>query len=190
MRMIFGAIGGMKFGKGNRSTLRKPTPAPLCPPQNPTWQTRSRTPDRNGGKPATNRLSYGAAFLAAFRRLLRLSGSRWRYSTPPPHGFNESFSPIVLHLGFLNHLFLCFTTPNVLHFFLSFHLSFLLCPLLQFKLTIQGSTASGMSCSVMWRHISKDNNLHIHRCHHYQRQDISRRPVSSSPSGNFCTNNE
>jgi hypothetical protein len=25
-------------------------------------QTRSRTPDRSGGKPATNRLSYGAAF--------------------------------------------------------------------------------------------------------------------------------
>jgi hypothetical protein len=62
MRMIFGAIGGMKFGRGNRSTRRKPTPAPLCPPQNPTWQPRSQTPDRSGGKPATNRLSYGAAF--------------------------------------------------------------------------------------------------------------------------------
>jgi hypothetical protein len=23
-----------------------------------------------------------------FRRLLRLAGSRWRYSTPPPHGFS------------------------------------------------------------------------------------------------------
>jgi hypothetical protein len=62
MRMIFGATGGMKIGRGNRSTLRKPTPVPLCPPQNPTWQTRSRSPDRSGGKPATNRLSYGAAF--------------------------------------------------------------------------------------------------------------------------------
>jgi hypothetical protein len=30
-----GAIGGMKIGKGNRSTRRKPTPAPLCPPQIP-----------------------------------------------------------------------------------------------------------------------------------------------------------
>jgi hypothetical protein len=34
-----GAIGGMKIGRGNRSTRRKPTPAPLCPPQNPTQQT-------------------------------------------------------------------------------------------------------------------------------------------------------
>jgi hypothetical protein len=68
MRMIFGAIGGMKIDKGNRSTRRKPTPAPLCPPQNPTWQTRSRSPDRSGGKPATNRLSYGADFfLVPFR---------------------------------------------------------------------------------------------------------------------------
>jgi hypothetical protein len=49
------------FGRWNRSTRRKPTPPPLCPPQNPTWQTWSRTPDRSGGKPATNRLSYGAA---------------------------------------------------------------------------------------------------------------------------------
>jgi hypothetical protein len=28
-----GAIGGMKIGKGNRSTRRKPALAPLCPPQ-------------------------------------------------------------------------------------------------------------------------------------------------------------
>jgi hypothetical protein len=38
-----GAIGGMKIGKGNRSTRRKPTPAPLCPPQIPLDQTRDRT---------------------------------------------------------------------------------------------------------------------------------------------------
>jgi hypothetical protein len=30
-----GAIGGMKIGRGNRSTRRKPVPAPPCPPQNP-----------------------------------------------------------------------------------------------------------------------------------------------------------
>jgi hypothetical protein len=30
-----GKIGGMKIGKGNRSTRRKPAPAPLCPPQIP-----------------------------------------------------------------------------------------------------------------------------------------------------------
>jgi hypothetical protein len=30
-----GEIGGMKIGRGNRSTERKPAPAPLCPPQIP-----------------------------------------------------------------------------------------------------------------------------------------------------------
>jgi hypothetical protein len=30
-----GPIGGMKIGKGNRSTRRNPVPDPLCPPQIP-----------------------------------------------------------------------------------------------------------------------------------------------------------
>jgi hypothetical protein len=38
-----GAIGGMKIGRGNRSTRRKPTPAPFCPPQIPLDQNRART---------------------------------------------------------------------------------------------------------------------------------------------------
>jgi hypothetical protein len=33
-----GAIGGMKIGRGNRSTRRKPAPAPLCPPQIPSYR--------------------------------------------------------------------------------------------------------------------------------------------------------
>jgi hypothetical protein len=41
--MIFGVIGGMKFGRGNQSTRRKPTPAPLCPPQIPHDQTQARS---------------------------------------------------------------------------------------------------------------------------------------------------
>jgi hypothetical protein len=38
-----GEIGGM-IGKGNRSTLRKPAPVPLCPPQTPhAARMRTRT---------------------------------------------------------------------------------------------------------------------------------------------------
>jgi hypothetical protein len=36
----YGAVGGMRIGRGNRSTRRKPAPVPLCPPQIPhdlTW---------------------------------------------------------------------------------------------------------------------------------------------------------
>jgi hypothetical protein len=52
----------MRIGRGNRSTRRKPAPVPLCPPQIPHDLTWARTPDRSGRKPATNRLSYGAAY--------------------------------------------------------------------------------------------------------------------------------
>jgi hypothetical protein len=39
----YGAISGMKFGRGSRSTRRKPEPAPICPPQIPHEQTLART---------------------------------------------------------------------------------------------------------------------------------------------------
>jgi hypothetical protein len=38
-----GELGGMKIGRGNGSTRRKPAPAPLYPPQIPLDQTRART---------------------------------------------------------------------------------------------------------------------------------------------------
>jgi hypothetical protein len=38
-----GEFGGMKIGRGNRSTRGKPAPAPLCQPQIPLDQTRART---------------------------------------------------------------------------------------------------------------------------------------------------
>jgi hypothetical protein len=34
-----GEFGGMKIGRGNRSTRRKLAPAPVCPPQIPLYQT-------------------------------------------------------------------------------------------------------------------------------------------------------
>jgi hypothetical protein len=36
-------FGGMKIGRGNPSTRRKPAPTLLCPPQIPLDQTRDRT---------------------------------------------------------------------------------------------------------------------------------------------------
>jgi hypothetical protein len=50
-----GEIGGIMIGRGNRSTRRNPAPqtSHACPDANP---------GRRGGKPATNRLSYGTAW--------------------------------------------------------------------------------------------------------------------------------
>jgi hypothetical protein len=56
-----GQIGGMKIDRGNLSTRRKPTPASLLSTTSPTWLDPGLNPDRRGGKPATNRLSYGTA---------------------------------------------------------------------------------------------------------------------------------
>jgi hypothetical protein len=57
-----GAVGGMRIGRGNWSTRRKPAPVPLCPSQIPHDLTPARTLGRCSGKPATNRLSYGTAY--------------------------------------------------------------------------------------------------------------------------------
>jgi hypothetical protein len=39
----YGAVGGMRIGRGNRSTRRKPATVPLCPPQIPHDLTWDRT---------------------------------------------------------------------------------------------------------------------------------------------------
>jgi hypothetical protein len=39
----YGAVGGMRIGRRNRSTRRKPAPLPLCPPQIPHDLTWDRT---------------------------------------------------------------------------------------------------------------------------------------------------
>jgi hypothetical protein len=41
--MVIGAIGGMKIGRGNRSTRRNSVPVPICAPQTPQDQTSART---------------------------------------------------------------------------------------------------------------------------------------------------
>jgi hypothetical protein len=51
-----GEIGEMMISRGDRSTRRKPAPVSLCPPQK---LCPDANPSRRGGKPATNRLSYG-----------------------------------------------------------------------------------------------------------------------------------
>jgi hypothetical protein len=38
-----GAIGGMRIGRGNGNTRRKPASVPLCPPQIPHVLNRTRT---------------------------------------------------------------------------------------------------------------------------------------------------
>jgi hypothetical protein len=51
-------------GETNRSFLGENLPqSNFCPLQNPAWSDPGLNPGRRGGKAATNRLSYGAAFM-------------------------------------------------------------------------------------------------------------------------------
>jgi hypothetical protein len=52
-----GEFGGMKIGRGSRSTRRKPAPVPLRPPPIPLDQTRART---RGAVVRSQRLTAGA----------------------------------------------------------------------------------------------------------------------------------
>jgi hypothetical protein len=57
-----GEIGGIKSGRGKRSTRINPAPATTLSKKNPTWLDAGLNPSRRGGMPETNRLSYGVAW--------------------------------------------------------------------------------------------------------------------------------
>jgi hypothetical protein len=54
----YGAVGGMRIGRGNGSTRRKPATVQLFPPQIPYDLTQARTRACRCGKPSTNRQGY------------------------------------------------------------------------------------------------------------------------------------
>jgi hypothetical protein len=63
-----GAVGG----RGNRSTRRKPAHSATLSTTDPTWSDLGSNPGcRHGGKPATNRQSYGTAFSIVYFLFLR-----------------------------------------------------------------------------------------------------------------------
>jgi hypothetical protein len=70
----FGAIGGIKIGRGNRSARRKRAPVPLCPPQLPHDLTCVRTRVTAVG---SRRLS----IWAMARPSTRLWEDEWLYTT-------------------------------------------------------------------------------------------------------------
>jgi hypothetical protein len=73
--------------RGNRSIRRKPAPVSLCPPQTP-HACPAANPGRRGGKPTTNRLSYGTAqslVLLVAGRELEEGALRWAVSKEKYH---------------------------------------------------------------------------------------------------------
>jgi hypothetical protein len=61
-----GEFGGMKTVQGKPKYSEKTCPSATLSTTNPTWSDPGLNPGRRGGKPATNRLSYGAALYGKF----------------------------------------------------------------------------------------------------------------------------
>jgi hypothetical protein len=57
-----GEIGRMKIGRGKPKYSEKTYRSATLSTTNPTWLDPGLNPGHRGGKPATNRLSYGDAF--------------------------------------------------------------------------------------------------------------------------------
>jgi hypothetical protein len=55
-------FGGMKVDRGKPKYSEKTCHSATLSTKNPTWPDPGANPGRRGGKPATNRLSYGAAY--------------------------------------------------------------------------------------------------------------------------------
>jgi hypothetical protein len=89
-----GGVGGMRIGRGNRSTQKTCSSANLST-TNPAWPDLGSNPGRRVGKPTTNRLSYGTAFLAPIKMSLSL--------TPPP-ATSASLRLLLLLAGFKGYL--------------------------------------------------------------------------------------
>jgi hypothetical protein len=85
----FGAVGGMKIGRGHWSTRRKPAPVPLCPPQIPL--DLGSNPGRCGGRPATNPLSYGTAFISELLDSVFNIQLEWKSLHLKSHWTQETF---------------------------------------------------------------------------------------------------
>jgi hypothetical protein len=64
-----GKIGGMKIVQGKPKYSEKTCPSGTLSTTNCTSLEPVLNPSRRGGKPATNRLSYGAAFLNTVKRI-------------------------------------------------------------------------------------------------------------------------
>jgi hypothetical protein len=67
-----GTVGGMRIGRGNRSTRRKPAPVPLCSPQIPHDQAWARTRAAAVGNRRLTALSYDTAYMQTSKLIISI----------------------------------------------------------------------------------------------------------------------
>jgi hypothetical protein len=79
-----GAVGGMKIGRVNRSTRRKPAPVPLCSPQIPHDLTRARTPAAAVESQRLTAWSMAQPNNQLTTAVFKISSKRWSYPCNRP----------------------------------------------------------------------------------------------------------
>jgi hypothetical protein len=60
----------------------KTRPSATLSTTNPTWPDQGSKPGHRSGKPATNRLSYGSAFLIPLDLTMQILGKSSKYEAP------------------------------------------------------------------------------------------------------------
>jgi hypothetical protein len=150
-----GAIGGMKIGRGNRSTRRKPAPAPLCPPQIPHDQTRTWA---RAAAVGSQRLTAWAMAWPLFMTLLVVTTITFTMRSSLPCWLFILVGPLIA--GFLVAVliwFLC-SPPDVVSLIGSFWSAFLSSFYLLFWSRLSALVQSGLlSSTVGWtrKHLLK-----------------------------------
>jgi hypothetical protein len=112
----------------------------FCPSQNPTWLDRGLNPGRRGGKPATNRLSYGA---------------------PPPYTLLFIITVVRSSDSILlpNFFGLCYFTISLLTLYVLLVNSLALFYTLKMESGLSPTTHRRISDRITWRYISEDSIL-------------------------------
>jgi hypothetical protein len=68
-QIVIGVEHSVEWLSGETKYSEKPFPSVAFSTSNPTWPDRGLLPGRRGGKPATNRLSYGTATVRAYHHM-------------------------------------------------------------------------------------------------------------------------
>jgi hypothetical protein len=101
-----GAVGGIRIGKGNRSTRRKPAQVPLCPPQIPHDLTWAGTRNAAVGNQWLTAWAMARPYILSYYNMFRLYTAIIRYVCVSTAKIVSLYAPFC-HASMLDVNFLC-----------------------------------------------------------------------------------
>jgi hypothetical protein len=103
--------------KGKPKDSEKTRPSATLSTTNPTWPDLGSNPGRRGGKPATNRLSYGTAQLVTYPDTNPVHTSTPYFCKIPFNNILSSFKSPKWSLSLITKLIIMQYSPSSCHFF-------------------------------------------------------------------------